>query len=71
MKTAKVTADKISVRVGPGQQYTKLGEYYKDENIIVLDNELNKEYAKVLWQVGYAYSNYGEFIEFKIGRAHV
>ncbi len=64
MKNAKVTANKISVRIGPGQQYTKLGEYTKDDIIIVLDDELNKKYAKVLWQAGYAYSNFGEYIKF-------
>lgn len=64
MKTAKVTANTISVRIGPGQQYAKLGEYHKNDGIVVLDDELNEKYAKVLWQVGYAYSNYGEHIKF-------
>jgi len=64
MKQAVVTANLISVRVGRGQEYTKLGTYKKGDLIWVLDEALDEQYAKVIWQEGYAYSEYGEHIEF-------
>lgn len=64
MKEAIVTANTISVRAGRGRSYTKLGEYNRNDRIIVLDDTLDEEYAQVLWITGFAYSNYGEYIQF-------
>ncbi len=64
MKDAVVTANLISVRTGRGKDFPQLGTYKKGDKIIVLDNALNEEYAMVLWQAGYAYSNKGQYIQF-------
>jgi uncharacterized protein YraI len=64
MKDGIVTANVISVRTGRGQDFPQLGTYKKDDRIIVLDSALDKEYAMVLWQAGYAYSKMGQYIQF-------
>lgn len=64
MKEAVVTANIISVRADRGLEYEKIGEYVKGDRIIVLDEKLDETYAKVLWQVGYAFSDSGKYIEF-------
>ena len=64
MKDAIVTADVISIRTGRGQDFPQLGTYKKDDRIIVLDSALDQDYAMVLWQAGYAYSNKVQYISF-------
>ena len=64
MKNAIVTANVISVRAGRGKDFPQLGTYKKDDQIIVLDDSLNEDYAMVLWQAGYAYSKKGVSIQF-------
>ena len=62
---AVVTANKISVRKGRAVNYGKLGVFVNGDKITVLDEALNEDYAKVIWQVGYAYSNKGQYIKFQ------
>ncbi len=64
MREAIVTANKVSVRKGRGQNYEQLGTYSKNDRIVVLDSALNENYAMVLWKAGYAYSNSGQNIRF-------
>lgn len=61
---AVVTANRISVRKDRTQSSEKLGEFVKNDKIVVLDNDLNQEYSKVIWKVGYAYCSYGKYIEY-------
>jgi cell wall-associated NlpC family hydrolase len=62
---AVVTANTISVREGRGVSHTRLGYYHKNDEIAVLDAKLDKEYAKCIWQIGYAYSAKGKYLVFK------
>ncbi len=62
---AVVTANLISVREGRGFINTRLGYYHKDDEIIVLDPALDQTYAKVIWQIGYAYSAKGKYLRFQ------
>jgi sortase (surface protein transpeptidase) len=64
MRDAIVTANKISVRKGRGQNFEQLGTYKNGDKIIVLDSALGEDYAMVLWKAGYAYSNKGQYIQF-------
>ncbi len=64
MYNAIVTANLISVREGRAKSFTQLGTYKKDDKIIILDDALNEDYAMVLWQAGYAFSNKGQNIKF-------
>ncbi len=61
---AVVKANVINVRRGRGQNYTRLGDFKKGDKITVLDDKLDQNYAKVIWQAGYAYSKKGEYIRF-------
>ncbi len=64
MNDALVTANVISVREGRGREFPQIGKYKKGDIIVVLDDALDEDYAMVLWQAGYAYSNKGQNIEF-------
>lgn len=64
MPNAVVTANEISVRKGRAQSYSRLGKYKNGDKITVLDDKLDQNYAKVIWQVGYAYSKSGAYIRF-------
>ena len=63
---AVVTANRISVREGRGLEYTKLGEFKKGDQIIVLDDILDYDYVHVVWEktTGYAYCDFGQYIRF-------
>ncbi len=62
---AIVTANTISVRLGRGVSYARLGYYQKDDRVVILDSALDQEYAKTIWQIGYAYSAKGKYLQFK------
>lgn len=62
---AVVTADTISVRDGRGVNHTRIGYYHRNDRIVVLDAELDKEYARCIWKIGYAYSAKGQYLRFK------
>ncbi len=68
---AIVTADTISVRAGRGPGYSRLGYYHKNDEIVVLDAKLDQEYAKCIWQIGYAYSAKGKYLTFKYAEPEV
>ena len=63
---AIVTANRISVRTGRDVSYTKLGEFEKGDQIIVIDDTLNYDYVHVVWKDtdGYAYCDFGKYIAF-------
>lgn len=65
---AIVTANRISVRAGRGLNYAKLGEFVKDNEIVVLDDTLNYDYVHVAWNGGdgYAYCDFGKYIRFTV-----
>ena len=65
---AIVTAGRISVREGRGRNYPKMGEFARDDLIIVLDDMLDYDYVHVIWEntTGYAYCNFGEYIKFTV-----
>lgn len=62
---AVVTANTISVREGRGVSFPRLGYYYRGDQITVRDSKLDQEYAKCIWQIGYAYSASGKHLVFK------
>ena len=59
-----MTANLISVRSGRGFTYSRLGYFHKDDQIFVLDPALDQKYAQVIWQIGYAYSAQGKYLQF-------
>jgi len=62
MKNAVVTASAVSVRTGRSSSHAKLGELKRGDSVIVLDSTLNRDYVKIVWIAGYAYSKNGKYI---------
>ena len=62
MKNAIVTAGTVSVRTGRSEDDPAVGEFKGGTKIVVLDDALDQDYARVIWQEGYAYSGGGTHI---------